>query len=127
MVEDVARLELSLIAGLLENEILGEVLAVVADVKSREENVPLPSHRARRRRACAAPRATADRTAHGSHQLMSHAYSRKTALIVLAPDLLGEQRFVERREIFADEERHVDVARQLDRPIVRRLDAAVAS
>src|SRR3954463_4301858 len=109
MVEDVTRLELTLIARLLKNEILGEGLAVIADVQPREEDIAagiepedaeLPQLVVRKRlgRAGIAP-------AH-----VPGVFEKNRAhLFVL--DLLREERFVERREVSANEERDVDVAR----------------
>src|SRR4051794_39771180 len=122
MMENVARLKRPIIAGLLKHEILGEVFAVVADVQPREEDVaagikPEDAElaelilRQRLARARVAP-------AH-----VPRVFEKDGAVVFLL-HLLGEKRFVERREILAHEERDVDVARQLDRLVVRRLDLA---
>ena len=79
---------------------------VVADVQARDEDVLAPAA-ARRRPAqntpsCRSSSADSGSAAHGSHHAMSQAYSRNTARIVLAPDLLRRTSPVEPRELVLD-------------------------
>ena len=90
--QDVAALEVAAVAGLLEDEVLGEVRLVVAHVQPGDEDVlrlRRDAHRRRRpRRAGVVQPEHAElaqlvgdsgSAAHGSHQPMSQAYSRNTA------------------------------------------------
>ena len=83
--QDVAALEVLAVGRLLEDEVLGEVRLVVADVEARHEDVrsaaarpPPEDRRARRRRAPRSSSRASGSAAQGSHQPMSQAYSRKT-------------------------------------------------
>ena len=114
MAEDVAALEVLAVAGLLEDQVLGEVRGVVADVEARDEDVlraagwRRPHRLSRRLRTAPAPSSQktpsccsssfdSGSAAQGSHQLMSQAYSRKTARMSSLLHLLGEHRLVEAR------------------------------
>ena len=96
MPQDVAPLEIGAIARLLEDQILREMIAVVANMQARDEDVLRAADAARDARAArvrwqvcrscqktprarAAPRWKAGSDAQGSHHPMSHAYSWKTA------------------------------------------------
>src|SRR6266542_4885088 len=116
VMEDVARLEVLRVAGLLKDEVLGEVRAVVADVQPRDE---------RRRAAASLARPPPDaelaqlrvRERFGSARVAPLAVPgvlEEDRAHLLAPHLLAEERLVERAELLLHEERHVAVARQLD-------------
>ena len=123
--QDVAALEVLAVAGLLEDQVLGEVLAVVAHVEAGEEDVLAPppggmaggtpglatpaACPARRRRARAAPRATADRRRRGRTSSCPRRTRGTPRACPRFSTCCGEHRLVEVAELVLDVQRHVDV------------------
>jgi hypothetical protein len=82
MVDDIASLELALIAGLLEDKILGEVGSVVPDVETGQEDASASaSSPSQKTPIFLISSGESGSEEQGSHQFMFHAYSRKTALM----------------------------------------------